>query len=130
MSKTEKLEVLNALRVTNGQKALKGWKQSNEKLDSTIKALRSDLAAKGKDAPESPNVPVTKGKSETFVGVIRPLIHDGLTNKEIFDKVSGKRPGFFNQEKKDGTVVENGRKWHIAWHRADMIRKGDFTPKS
>lgn len=130
MSKQEKLEVLNALRVTNSQKPLKSWKQSNEKLDETIKALRGKLADKGADSPESPNVPVTKGKSETFVGAVRPLILEGLTNQEIFDKVNGKRPGFFDLTKKDGTVVEKGRKWHIAWHRAEMIRKGTFTPEA
>lgn len=127
MSKQEKLEQLNALRVTNGQKPLKGWKQSNDKLDETIEALQ---IVAGQDANSTKSTPVAKDKGNTFVGVIRPLILEGLTNKEIFDKVSGKRSGFFDQTKKDGTVVENGRKWHIAWHRADMIRKGAFTPKA
>jgi len=130
MSKQEKLEQLNALRVTNSQKPLKSWKQSNTKLDEAIEALRSDLAAKGADSPESTNVPVTKSTRETFVGVVRPLILEGLTNKEIIEKVSGIQPCFFDQKKKDGTVVEGGRKWHVAWHRAEMIRKGNFTPKS
>jgi len=135
----ERLEDLNALRVTNGEKPLKSWSKSGDALEERIAKLKSELSAKsvaaaiddeektpaGKAAKkQSANAPVSKRRSESMADVIRPyLLETDLSNQEIYDKIVADKPTFFDQ-KRDGEVIKDGRKWHIAWYRAQLHRKG------
>lgn len=139
MSIKERLEHFNALRVTNGDKPLKSWSKSGAALEDRIKDLTKELAAKssanaideeaktprGKSANKSKNVPVSKRRGEVTADVIRPYLLDTeLSNHEIYEKISANHPGFFDYTNKEGEFVKDGRKWHIAWYRAQLHRKG------
>lgn len=122
MSKQDKLNELNTLRVAKNLKPLASWKRSNADLDFTIKALKSGAVLKA-DAPAAKTEPLkspplkpkalslaTAGTS--YASIIKPLLSTDLNNKEIWAKVLEKK-----------VDADPAKHWYPAWYRSNEARK-------
>lgn len=142
----EELQHLNELREALGMQPLKSWKQSMDKLMDKQNELRLEIgekvhsemadaiedeantpAGKAADKQTAKAVAAKKPKSITVADVVRPLILESYDPKDddatkraknlaIFETVQAKHPG----------LLDDSKKWYVAWYRGQMTRKGQL----